>query len=362
MILLRLLGWLFFLQKTHIHRQRRFLRISDFIIRLRLGIIFLFVAVSIGTVGYIFIENIRPLNALYMTIITLTTVGFMEVQPLSDSGRIFTIFLIVFNLGLFGYAVSTLTEFITGGNFRVLFHDFRMLDKIDVLRSHTIICGYGRHAKEVCKELSKQNLPFVIIEKNEERIGELRDERAFVYIEGDATQDEILQEAGIERAHAIIVTLADDSDNLFVVLTARQLNADLQIISRAVDKRAEAKLLRAGANHVVMPERIGGFYMATLAHKPDLVEFFTLLSNITPGSVAFEEVNCADIKPEYIGKTIQTAGFRASTGANIIGIKMANGEYELNPLPDTILTLGMYIIILGKRDQINNFKMLALRS
>jgi voltage-gated potassium channel len=236
-----------------------------------------------------------------------------------------------------------------------------MLDKIDILYSHTIICGYGRHAKEVCKELSKQNLPFVVIEKNEERIAELRNERSSVFIEGDATQDEILQEAGIEHAHAIIVTLADDSDNLFVVLTARQLNAQLHIISRAVDKRAESKLLRAGANHVVMPERIGGFYMATLAHKPDLVEFFTLLSNITPGNVAFEEINCADLLPEYIGKTIQSAAFRASTGANIIGIKTARGEYELNPLPNTVLVLGMYIIILGKREQINNFKLQALR-
>lgn len=317
-------------------------------------------ALATGTLGYVLIEGFSWFDAYYMAVITLASVGFGEVHPLSDAGRLFTTLLILFNIGLFAYAISTITGIFAEGGFTKLLRDFRMNKAIDNLSSHTIVCGYGRHATEVVQELAKQNIPFVVVEKDAAKIEHLKNETPHLFIEGDATQDEILLEAGIERAASIVITLPDDADNLFITLTSRQMNANLNIICRSNNLADEAKLRRAGANHTVVPERIGGFYMATLVNKPDLVEFFTLISNMGPSNVVFEEVPIHDLQPAFRGKSIEQCGLFRQTRAALVAIRYPNGQYELNPPPDTVLQPDWHIVVLGNPDQIADFKNKAL--
>jgi voltage-gated potassium channel len=322
--------------------------------------IFGILAASIS--GFMIISDAPFWDAVYMTVITISTVGYEEVVQLDANGRIFTSILIITNIGIFAYAVSIITSFIMEGNVQRLIKDYRVYQKIRNLENHVIVCGYGRHGFEVTSELVKQKIPFVIIEKEEEKIDELRENGEFLYIDGDATHDDILEEAGIERAASLIATLGEDADNVFVVLSARQLNPKLRIISRAFNQKAEAKLMRAGADHVVQPERIGGFYMATMAQKPDVVEFMTLLSNMGSAQIVFEEFEAREMREEYRGKTIREVNFRGLTGANIIGIHDEKGYYIINPTPDTLIRNGAKVVVLGNQKQMKDFKNLILKN
>jgi voltage-gated potassium channel len=193
----------------------------------------------------------------------------------------------------------------------------------------------------------------VIIENDEEKISSIRqNEKDLLYLEGDATLDDVLLEAGIEQAKGLICSLSDDSDNLFIVLSARQLNRKLNIISRAVQERSQSKLIKAGADHVVMPENIGGFYMATLINKPSAVEFFSFITREYESDIGFEELHYEDLKEQYKGLPIREMHLRAQTGANIIGYRNKMGTYQVNPGPDTILNEGASFIVLGSKEQL----------
>lgn len=347
-------------RNTRRHRQQRYQRVLRVVNRFRWAAALMLASVMTGTVGYVLIDNFPWLDAYYMSVITLASVGFGEVRPLSDAGRLFTTFLIIFNIGLFAYAISTITGIFAEGGFTKLLRDFRMNQSIELLRGHTIVCGYGRHATEVTQELMKQNIPFVIIEKSPEKLERLRDDTDYLFVEGDATTDEVLEEAGIRHAASIVITLPDDADNLFITLTSRQISPSLSIICRSNNAADEVKLRRAGANHTVVPERIGGFYMATLVNKPDLVEFFNLLSNMGPSNVAFEEVPVSHLQAQFKGKTIENCDLFRKTRAALVAIRYPSGQYELNPPPDTLLQPDWHIVVLGNPDQINDFKKKAL--
>lgn len=334
------------------HRVRRIIVIIN---RLRWAVVLMIAAIAVGTAGYVFIEGYPWFDAYYMSVITLASVGFGEIHPLGFWGRLFTSFLIIFNIGLFTYSISTITGIFAEGGFTKLLREFRMHQAIQNMTGHTIVCGFGRHALEVAEELSKQGGKFVIIESDHEKADTLRTETEFLFVEGDATDDDILTEAGIERAAALVVTLPSDADNLYITLSARQMNPALRIICRAHSAADEAKLRRAGANHTVVPERIGGFYMATLVDKPDLVEFFTLLSNMGPGNVVFEEIPISDLSPRFVGKTIESCGLFRSTRVSLIAIRYADGRYDLNPLPNTMLLPDYHIVILGNMEQVADF-------
>lgn len=329
--------------------------------QLQIAIYMVLIAITIGCIGYIVLEGFSVGDAFFMTIITLSTVGYSEVHPLDASGRIFTSILIIFNLGTFAYAASTISAFFIEGNFKILLKDYRVFQKVKQLENHVIICGAGRHGREVMIELQKQDIPFVIVDKKDERIDELREDNQLLYLDGDATQDELLKEAGIEKASALIAVLGEDTDNLFVVLSARQLNPNLTIISRAIDEQVEKKLRRAGADYIVRPERIGGFYMATLVSKPDAVEFFNILSNMGSVTIDFEEVSADELKPEYQGLTIKEMNIRGITGANVIGIHDDSGRYIINPGPDTLVRQGGKLVILGDNKQMKAFRRFMLR-
>ncbi len=357
---LRIFVYLFFLPKVSGDGRHRFERIRQTVKRLRTALALVLLMTAIGTVGYMIIEGASLFDSYYMTIITLASVGYGEVFKLSQMGRFFTTILIIFNLGLFTYAISTIAHIFTEGGFSKLITSYRMLEKIQKLKGHTIVCGFGRHAMEVTRELSKQANQFVVIEQNAEKIQSLTETSDYFYVEGDATLEAFLMEAGIERAANIVITLPDDADNIFIVITARQLNPKLRIICRANRQVDETKLLRAGADHVVMPERIGGFYMATLVKKPDLVEFFNLISNMGPENVVFEELAVKDLLPKYQGRTIEQSRLVADCGIPIVAIRDPKGAYFLNPPVQTSLLPDTHIVVFGNPEQMKRFRGMAM--
>ncbi len=318
------------------------------------GIGLLVIIVVFGTSGYIFLEGFRPVDALYMTVITIATVGFREVAELSDAGKIFTIILILGSFGVFGYVVTMVTRFVVDGVFTHFYKDNKVKRKIDKLDDHVIVCGFGRNGRQTAFELMEHDEEFVVIEKDPQVLEHLREGTDYLYIEGDATSEEILTLANIENARALITTLPIDADNLFVVLTARQIKNNILIISRASDDNSDIKLKRAGANNVIMPDKIGGTRMARLVLDPDVVEFLDHVLMQPPGSgVRIEELSCGHIAECFEGKTIRDLDVHNRTGANIIGLKNSMKEYLLNPPAGTVLSTHDQLFILGTGSEIS---------
>jgi len=249
--------------------------------KLFLALALIIIVIAFGTAGYQLIEGWNFLDALYMTIITLTTVGYREVHELSSRGMIFTIVLLMVGVGTFLYALSAGAKIILEGELQELFGRKRLEKKIKELKGHYIVCGYGRMGKIICRELKAKNVPFVAIERNGDFLNNRLDD--FLGISGDATNDDILREAGIERAKGLISVLPNDALNLYVVLSARELNPDLHIVARAGEEGSENKLLRAGADKVVSPYHIGGLRIAHTILRPavvDFIEFATKTGNL----------------------------------------------------------------------------------
>ncbi|MDO9037769.1 MAG: potassium channel family protein, partial [Lutibacter sp.] len=253
-----------------------------------MSIIFFISVVSIGVIGYMILSEINFLDALYMTIITMTTVGFGEMHPLNEQEKIFTIFLILISIVVYAYSVTALSEYLVNGKLLQLLKLRKVQQKIQNLKNHTIVCGYGRNGKQAVIKLKNFNMPCVVIEKDKALIEQLERDH-ILYIEGDATQDESIQKAAVQNAKSLITALASDADNLFVVLSARQLNKEMIIISRASNESSINKLKIAGANNIIMPDKIGGMHMASLVVTPDLVEFVERLTLLDEGSTNLEE-------------------------------------------------------------------------
>ncbi|MCB0475426.1 MAG: NAD-binding protein, partial [Flavobacteriaceae bacterium] len=253
------------------------------------AVLLLLVVIITGVAGYMYFSDDTFINALYMTIITITTVGFGEVHPLSSSERLFTIFLILMSVTVLGYALSLLTEYIASGEFFDKLKFKKVQKKIEELSKHTIVCGYGRNGKQAVAKLKKFKKPLVIIENDKERIKEV-EASGLLYIEGNATDDAVLEKSGIKKASSLITALPSDADNLFVVLSARQLNKGMTIVSRASNDTSDSKLRIAGADNVIMPDRLGGDHMASLLVTPDLVEFVDKLAIDAENATHLEEI------------------------------------------------------------------------
>jgi len=312
----------------------------------------LLLTILIGVMGYIIIEGFNFTEAFYMTVITMATVGFKEVQPLSDIGRLFTSFLIIFSFGIFVYAVTTFTRYVIDGVFKNYYKDNKVKRKIQKLQNHVIICGYGRNGKQATIELMEHDVPIIIIEKDEAIIEKMREDGEILYIEGDATRDEILHSAKIESAMALITTFPVDADNLFVVLTAREINPNLKIISRASDDNSDIKLKRAGATNVIMPDKVGGQRMAKLVVQPDIVEFLEYIMLQKTKDVKLEEISCQNLASCFSENTIGELGIRNISGANIIGLKSEKDTYIFNPSPKTIISSKDQLFVLGNPQQL----------
>lgn len=353
---LRLIFWLFKLPDLTRSRPANRKIVLSTIRRLRVAIAWMAIAVVVGMLGYRVIEGSSWFDSYYMSLITLSTVGFGEVIPLSHYGRVFTSFLVLFNLGLFTFSVSTIFSVLADPQIRHIFMEFNIMDRINELKGHTIICGFGRHGVEVCNELQKQKNPFVIVETDPKRVQWLEQESDFLFIEGDATEDFTLKNAGIEEAGTLILTLPEMANNLSGVITARSMNPQIKIIARATRPADEAKLYRAGADHVVLPEKIGGFFMANLAKRPDLIEYMSLLANMQPHDLILEEIPVKEIRADFQGLSVEELAYSMPELPPIVAVRYPSGRFELHPATSTILGTDLCILVLGSPDQIGQFK------
>jgi voltage-gated potassium channel len=311
-----------------------------------------------GVVGYLFIEDYTLLDAFYMTIHTIATVGYGEIRPLSDAGKIFTSILIITSFGTFAYAISTITRYVADGEFNVFFKNKRLNAAIDKLQDHVIICGYGRNGRQAAHILKKHSKRFVVVEMDSKITDTVSHKYSELVLSGDATQDEVLLEAGIMKASSLITTLPTDADNLFIVITARYLNPTLNIISRASDDGSDTKLKIAGADNVIMPDKVGGAHMASLVMKPDVMEFIDQITIQGGDNINLEEISFERDTPALMNKSLKELDIRNKTGANIIGFKTAGGEYLVNPGGDTIITPHSKVFVLGTNEQLKKLKTL----
>ncbi|MTE26786.1 potassium channel family protein [Winogradskyella ouciana] len=315
------------------------------------ALLLLFFVLCIGVFGYRFVSEYSWIDAVYMTVITITTVGYGEVNPLDTEAKIFTIFLILSSVVIVGYAISIITEYILSKNNFEDIKQRRMQKKIDEMTDHIVICGYGRNGKQAAKKLLAYNKPFLVIERNKDVIERFQeDDIPFVY--GNANEDQTLYDAGIERASTLICALPSDADNLFVVLSARQINNGMTIISRASEETSYNKLKLAGANNVILPDRIGGDHMASLVVIPDLVEFIDNLGIVGERNINVEEIKVEQLYNVKEARTIRDLDLRKKTGCTVIGFKDAKGDYVVNPEASTKLVAGSKIIVLGRPEQI----------
>lgn len=324
---------------------------SKFYIALSL-LIFVF---AVGVIGFRMISDATWIDATYMTVITVTTVGFGEIIPLDQQARLFTVFLIIISVFVFAYAISVITEYILSRSTLRNIIQRKTLKKIRRMENHIIICGFGRNGRQASEKLSAHNQEFVIIEKDRSVIERYEDEKTF-FVEGNASEDEVLQKAGIEHAKCLITALPSDADNLFVVLSARQINKNLLIISRASQETSYKKLKLAGADNVIMPDKIGGEHMASLVVVPDLVEFIDNLSISGDNTTNVEEIKMEDLATSGKEITLKELDLRKETGCTVIGYKTPDGEYVINPEAELKLAKESKIIVLGRPEQIELLK------
>lgn len=313
--------------------------------------------IIIGTIGYMFLENYTLVQALYMTTLAITTVGYGEPKPLSANGQLFTIILLIFSWSTLAFALARITQFVISGEINQYIKSRKMMKDILKIQNHVIICGFGRNGKQAALTLKSHNVPFVVIEKDEEKIKEFIEENYDVlYIVGDATMDEALVKASISKARALITALPADADNVFIVLSARSFGPHMQIISRASDANSFAKLKKAGADNVILPDKIGGTHMATLVSKPDVIEFIDFVSGEEGESINMESISYDYLPPEIKDKSLDEVMSWRKTGVTCIGIKNKEGKFFINPAGDTIIKSGMKVIVLGEHTQIQNMK------
>jgi voltage-gated potassium channel len=309
--------------------------------------------ISFGTLGYAIIEKWDFFDSLYMTIITLTTVGYEEVHSLSKAGRFFTTILILSGVGAMFYALGVSARILLEGEIREIFGRRKLSKKIENLKDHYIICGYGRMGKIICREMKQDDAPFVVIEDKPEILASMG--KDILVFQGDATQDSILKEAGVERAKGLISVLSSDADNLYVVLSARGLNQNLKIVARASEEGAEQKLIRAGADNVISPYHIGGLRIAHTVLKPAVVDFIEFATRSRNLELQIEEIMVKG-DSHIIGSSLDECGIRKEMGIIIVAIKRDSGDMEFNPTSENIIKTGDILIAMGEVKQLKAFE------
>ncbi len=326
--------------------------------RLRLALGLTLVSLGTGLAGFRLIEHLSWVDAFYMTVTTISTVGYGEVHPFSEAGRLFVAFYILYNLLVIAYLVSVLTTFLFEGELRNLFKMYRTDQEIKRFSGHLILCGFGANGVRV-----------VVIEQDEQLMKDISEGKTgedydgdgqpggnIITVFGDATTDVVLEQAGVTRASALITALAKDADNVFVALSARALNPHLKIIARAKLKTSESKLLSAGADAVVMPDEIGGSHMAKLVVRPEVIRFLDLISGLTADKLRLEELSYEQMRHDLQGFSIRELDVRSRTGATIIGLRLADGTFTVSPSADHRPAPGDVLLLLGSEQQIESLE------
>lgn len=294
-----------------------------------------------------------------MTIQTVCTVGFNEVQPFGEAGKYFTMVLILTSFGTFAYAVSVITQYIVDGSINHYYLQKKVQKGIDQLSNHIIICGFGRNGRQAARKLEAYGATYVVIDRDDARWKSYQNNyHNLHFLKGDAQNDETLINAGIERCSALISALPNDADNLFVVLSARQLKPEINIISRANEESTEKKLRAAGATHTVMPYKVGGQHMAELLMSPRVAEFLDHLSVGGKSDTNIEEVAVHDLPQSWGINRISDLQIRKTTGCSVIGLRRSTGEYIINPDPDQLLEPNTSLFVLGTTEQLNELRAL----
>ena len=314
--------------------------------KLRVSFYFFILTCTSGILAYHYIEGMSYSDAIFMTAITVSTVGFGEVQPLSGVGRIITIFIIVFGITIAGYTLGTFIRMLIEGEISERFGRQKVAKKISVLKNHFIVCGFGRIGKLITKELLKNNQKVIVLENDSKRIPEL-EAMSVMYMLHDASDENTLLKAGIMKAQALVTAVMSDADNVFITLTARMLHPDIYIMARASDAKNEKKLISAGANKVVSPYLIGGQRMAQMLIRPTVVDFIDIATMDDKLGLRMEEARISS-KSQYIGKTLIESNLRKDYGVIIVLIKKSDGQMKFNPQPNEILEVNDVIVMLGK--------------
>ncbi|MEW6665093.1 MAG: potassium channel protein [Thermodesulfobacteriota bacterium] len=310
------------------------------------GLFILLLVLTVGTAGYMLIEKWHFLDALYMTVITISTVGYREVGELSNGGRIFTLFIIFSGMGIIAYLLSMFAQAMVDLQVTSILGRRKLDRTIHTMRGHYIICGYGRLGRIICRELKANGIPMVVIEQKVEAVQGLEAE-GIPYIRNDATSEEVLVEAGIHRARGLISVVASDADNLFITMSARGLNPQLYILVRADEEHSEKKLVRAGANRVVMPYFIGGHKMAQTIVKPAVTDFLDFTVHSKEMGLEMGELKVSEESP-LKGLTLIDSGIRRDLDVIIVAIRKGSGEMKFNPSSQTRIEEGDILISLGK--------------
>jgi voltage-gated potassium channel len=319
--------------------------------------VMLFLVVSMGTAGYMILEKWNFLDSLYMTVITLTTVGFSEVNPVIDQGRILTMTILISGLGVVGYLVGTLTQIVVEGQLLRIMGRKKLERQIEKLKNHIIICGYGRVGRIICEEIYRSKpTPLVVID-NDSTVTAKIEEDGHLYLLGDATEEQCLLKAGIRSAKGLATALDSEADNVYITLTAKGLKPNLFIIARAGRIGSEKKLVQAGANHVVSPHQIGGYRMAQALLRPNVTEFIDFATHDPGTGMGMEEI---PVRPQskLADVALVDSGIRKELDLIIVAIKKADGTMLFNPASHTTIQIGDTLIALGQRSSLLKLELL----
>jgi voltage-gated potassium channel len=325
--------------------------------KITLWMLIVIVFLIISVIGFMVTLKLNVIDALYMTVITISTVGYESIGMMTPSAKLFTIFVIVFSVGLIGYMLSEVFRFLSQGNINESWRLKKMNKEIEQMKDHIIVCGAGESGSHVIKELIKKNARFLVIEKDQKVIEELIALKC-LYIEDDATDEDVLIKANIHEAKGLITTLPTDADNVFVVLTARVLNPKLHIVSRSHEISSRSKLIRAGANNVVSPDEIGGKKMANLMLSPHIQFFVDNIIDTKNMSIDMEEV-VIKINSELVDLKLRNSGIADKAGLIVLAIRRGEEEFIFNPKADEILRTDDKMIVVGSKDQIKKLEMMA---
>ncbi len=325
--------------------------LADPLHQLQLSLFILIMLVVFGSLGYMLIERMSPVEALYMTVITLSTVGFREVRPLSTSGQLFTVALIMLGLLLVTWAVRNAAEVALGHNLFISVRRRRMKERIAQARGHYLVCGYGSLGRQIVRDLLARGEQFVVVDADERAEEELLGEEVPI-IRGDATQDETLKDAGIERCKGLVAALGTDADNVLAVLTARELNPDILIVARAETEASESKLRRAGADRTVIPDTIGGHRLAVALVRPAVHDFMSRIFHV--GEEIDVDVGQVTVRAgsPLAGQTLSTCDLRSDWNVTILAIERTDKQFLLTPPAQHRLEEGETLIVLGPAESV----------